>query len=430
MDHIRIVGGRLIDPSSGIDAPRDVLLADGVVSAVEKPGKLPAPGQGDRTVDASGRWVVPGLVDMHVHLREPGDEHKEDIASGLGAAVKGGFSSVCAMPNTDPVNDTRAVTEMIRRKAERLGLARLYPVAAITRALAGKELTEMGDLTDAGAVAFSDDGRCVSGSGTMRCALEYALSFGTVIIQHAQDPDLSAGGLTHEGPLGTRLGMGGWPSAAEEVIVARDIVLARLTGSRYHVAHVSCAGTVGMLRQAKAEGLPVSSEVTVNHLLLTDADTAGYDTLTKVSPPFRTAGDRQALLDGLREGVIDAVVTDHAPHALLDKEGDYRSASFGISGLDTSVSLMLGLVESGDLTPMQMIRAMSTAPARVLGLPAGTLSVGAAGDVTVIDPADPHVIDPKTFVSKGKNTPFAGRRVPGRAVMTIVAGRVVFERQG
>ena len=427
MKPMRIVNGRLLDPSRDLDGPHDVRIEDGRIAAVVPPGSLPGPAEGEQVVEAAGLWVLPGLVDMHVHLREPGEEYKEDLESGLGAAVRGGFTAVCPMPNTRPVNDTRAVTEMIVRKAERLGLARLHPVAAVTRGQEGTDLVEMGDLDDAGAVAFSDDGRCVCNANVMRRALEYARNFDSVIIQHAQDPDLTTHGLTHEGPVGTRLGMGGWPSAAEEAIVARDIVLARLTGGAYHVAHVSTAGTVELIRRAREEGLPVTAEVAPHHLLLTDEATDGYDTNTKVNPPLRPEQDRKALIEALASGVIDAVASDHAPHSLLEKEGDFQSASFGISGLETSVGLLLALVADGALAPLDMARAMSTAPARILGLEAGTLAAGATADITLVDPERPEKIDPGSFVSRGRNTPFAGREVPGGVAMTIVAGKNLFD---
>ncbi|MBW2261011.1 MAG: dihydroorotase, partial [Deltaproteobacteria bacterium] len=386
MKPMRIVSGRVLDPSRDLDGSYDVRIENGLIAAVEPPGALPEPVSGEQVVDAAGLWIMPGLVDMHVHLREPGEEYKEDLESGLTAAVRGGFTAVCPMPNTSPVNDTRAVTEMIIQKAERLGLARLHPVAAVTRGLAGNDLVEMGDLADAGAVAFSDDGHCVCNANVMRRALEYARNFDAVVIQHAQDPDLTTRGLTHEGPVGTRLGMGGWPSAAEEVIVARDIVLTRLTGGAYHVAHVSTAGTVELIRRARDEGLRVTAEVAPHHLLLTDEATAGYDTNTKVNPPLRPERDRQALVEALAGGLIDVVASDHAPHSLLEKEGDFHSASFGISGLETSVGLVLGLVAEGALTPLAMARAMSTAPARILDLESGTLAVGARADITLVDP--------------------------------------------
>jgi dihydroorotase len=430
MKAMRIVSGRVLDPSRDLDGPNDIRIEDGRISVVAPPGSLPAPASGEQVVDAAGKWVVPGLVDMHVHLREPGEEYKEDLESGLSAALRGGFTAVCPMPNTVPVNDTRAVTEMIIRKAERLGLARLHPVAAVTRGQEGTDLVEMGDLADAGAVAFSDDGHCVSNANVMRRALEYARNFDAVIIQHAQDPDLTTRGLTHEGPVGTRLGMGGWPSAAEEVIVARDIALARLTGGAYHVAHVSTAGTVELIRRARDEGLRVSAEVTPHHLLLTDEATTGYDTSTKVNPPLRPEKDRRALVEALASGVIDAVASDHAPHSLLEKEGDFQTAAFGISGLETSVGLLLGLVAEGALSPLDMVRAMSTAPARILGLECGTLAVGARADITVIDPERPMRIDPARFASRGRNTPFAGRQVPGGVAMTLVDGKNLFDSTG
>jgi len=426
MKRIRIAGGRVLDPSRGKEGRLDIRIEGGRIAAVAPTGKLPD-AAGEKVVEAAGLWVLPGLVDMHVHLREPGEEYKEDLESGLGAAVRGGFAAVCSMPNTHPPNDTRAVTEMLIRKADRLGLARLHPVAAITRGLEGKDLVEMGDLMAGGAVAFSDDGRCVADANVMRRALEYSASFGSVIIQHAQDSGLTPKPLTHEGAVGTKLGLGGWPGAAEEVVVARDIILARLTGGSYHVAHVSTAGSVEMIRRAKEEGLHVTAEVTPHHLLLTDEATATYDTSTKVNPPLRPEKDRKALLEGLREGVIDAIATDHAPHSLLEKEGDFQSAAFGISGLETAVGLVLGLVADGIISPLQMARAMSAAPCRILGLEGGSLAEGAPAHVTLIDPERPHVVDPSTFTSRGRNTPFAGRTLPGRAVMTVVAGEIVFD---
>lgn len=427
MKLMRITGGRVLDPSNDLDGQYDIRVENGRIGAVAPSGKLPEPAEGEEIIDATGRWVMPGLVDMHVHLREPGEEYKEDLDSGLRAAAAGGFTAICCMPNTLPPNDTRAVTEMLRRKAERIGLARLHPIAAVTRGLEGTDLVEMGDMVDAGAVAFSDDGRCVHNANVMRRALEYARNFGVVVIQHAQEPEMTTKSLTHEGPVGTRLGMGGWPAAAEEIIVARDIILARLTGGTYHVAHVSTAGSVEMIRRAKQEGLKVTAEVTPHHLLLTDEATTTYDTNTKVNPPLRPESDRQAVLSALGEGVIDAVASDHAPHSALEKEGDFQNAAFGISGLDTSLSLMLGLVQQSALSPLGLARAMSTAPARILGLEGGTLSEGQVADITVVDPESPHAIDPSGFASRGRNTPFAGREVVGRAVMTLVAGRNIFD---
>jgi dihydroorotase len=427
MKPMRITGGRVLDPTRDLDGPHDIRVEDGRIAAVEPPGRLPDPVPGEEIIDAAGLWILPGLVDMHVHLREPGEEYKEDLESGLRAAVAGGFTAVCCMPNTRPPNDTRSVTEMLGRKAERIGLARLHPVAAVTRGLEGTDLVEMGDLVEAGAVAFSDDGRCVSNANVMRRALEYARNFDAVVIQHAQDPTLTSRALTHEGPVGTRLGMGGWPAAAEETIVARDIILSRLTGGAYHLAHVSTAGSIEMIRRARDEGLRVTAEVTPHHLLLTDEATTTYDTNTKVNPPLRSEKDRQALIEALAGGVIDAVASDHAPHSALEKEGDYMNAAFGISGLDTSLGLVLGLVKEGALKPIDLARAMSAAPARILGLESGTLARGAPADITLLDPERPHVIDPASFASKGRNTPFSGREAPGRAVMTLVAGKNVFD---
>jgi dihydroorotase len=368
---------------------------------------------------------MPGLVDMHVHLREPGEEYKEDLSTGLKAAASGGFPAVCCMPNTKPPNDARPITEMLTRRAREIDASRLHPIGAITRGRAGLEPTEMGDLIEAGAVAFSDDGQSVADAGVLRRAMEYAATFDALIIEHAEDASLTAGGVSHEGEVGLRAGLGGMPVEAEDVIVARDIILARLTGVRLHIAHVSSLRSVELIRRAKDEGLPVTAEVTPHHLLLTDEATGQYDTHTKVNPPLRPEEHRAALLDGLREGVIDAVASDHAPHSVLEKEGDYGSAAFGISGLDTTVPLMLRLVEKKHLSPMDMARALSARPCGILRLAGGRIEAGAPADLTIINPDSAFRIKPAAFLSRGRNTPFAGWKVPGRAVMTIRDGRII-----
>jgi dihydroorotase len=425
---LRIEGARVIDPAAGRDGKLDLRLSGGKIEAVDRPGAFGKAREGEKIIAARGLWVMPGFVDMHVHLREPGEEYKEDIASGLRAAAAGGFPSVCCMPNTVPVNDTRAVTEMLLRRAAQVGAARLHPVAAITRGREGRELTEMGDLLDAGAVAFSDDGCSVRDAGMMRRAMDYAAGLDALIIEHAEDASLVAGGLSHEGEVGTRAGLGGMPAEAEELIVARDVILARLTGARLHIAHISSLRSVEIVRRAKDEGLPVTAEVTPHHLLLSDAATGDYDTRTKVNPPLRSEEHRRALLEAARDGVIDAVATDHAPHSVIEKEGDFASAAFGISGLETAAALMLRLVEEGQLKPAAVARLLAAGPSRVLRLPGGRIEPGAPADLTLLDPESPATIDPAAFVSKGRNTPFGGWKVPGRVAMTIREGVVIHGR--
>lgn len=424
---IEVRNGRLIDPARGMDEPRDLFLAEGKVAAEAPPGRLDRSLQADRVIDAKGRWVVPGLIDLHVHLREPGEEYKETIDSGLRAAAAGGFTAVACMPNTTPPNDDRSVTERILRQAGRVRGARVYPVAAITVGREGKHLTEFGDLLEAGAVGFSDDGHCLADAGLFRRALEYARSFDALLLQHAQEPRLTVDALAHEGTRATRLGLRGWPRVAEEAIVARDLLLASYLDARYHVQHVSSAGTVELIRAAKARGIRVTAEVTPHHLWLTDAAVEDYDTNAKVNPPLREEHDRAALRDALRDGTIDCIATDHAPHSVLEKKIEFDRAAFGIVGLETALPLGLKLVRDRVLTPLRLFETLSTAPARVLHVPGGRLAVGDPADLTVVDPERPHRIDPDAFVSLGRNTPFAGYEVPGRAVATVVGGEVVFE---
>ncbi|MBI5489956.1 MAG: dihydroorotase [Deltaproteobacteria bacterium] len=424
---IELRNGRLIDPARGMDEPRDLFLADGRIAADAPPGRLDRSLRPDRTIDAKGKWVVPGLVDMHVHLREPGEEYKETIETGLRAAAAGGFTAVASMPNTQPPNDGRSVTEHVLRRAAAVHGARCLPIAAITVGRAGNHLTEFGELLEAGAVGFSDDGTCVADAGLFRRALEYARSFDALILQHAQEPRLTLGALAHEGPRATRLGLAGWPRVAEELIVARDLLLAGYADARLHVQHVSSAGTVELLRAAKAKGVRVTAEVTPHHLWLTDEAIETYDTNAKVNPPLREEQDRGALREALRDGTIDCIATDHAPHSELEKLIEFDRAAFGIVGLETALPLGLALVRDRVLTPLRLIEAMSTAPARVLRVPGGRLAVGDPADVTIIDPERPFRVDPSSFVSLGRNTPFGGYEVPGRAVATVVGGDVVFE---
>ena len=416
-------GGRVIDPARGLDAEVDVLLKDGVVAKIAK-GIADAPGL--RVLDARGCWVVPGLIDLHTHLREPGQEYKEDIATGTRAAAAGGFTAVCAMPNTVPVNDNRAVSELMVRRAAEVGVVRVYPVGAISKGSKGESLAEMGELKDAGCVAVSDDGHPVMNSELMRRAMEYARTFGLTVVQHCEDLTLSAGGSMNEGAVSTRAGIRAQPAAAESSMVARDIELCALTGARYHVAHVSSAESVRLVREAKRRGLPVTCEVTPHHLTLTDEACATYDTHAKCNPPLRTASDVEALRVALVEGVIDAVATDHAPHSPVEKDVEFEQASFGVIGLETAVPLVLELVRAAGLAPAEFVRRMSTGPAAVFGLPGGSLAEGAPADVTVIDPHHDWTCQPAGLRSRSRNTPFAGRPMKGRVTLTIVGGRIVY----
>lgn len=420
-------GGRVIDPRSGRDEIADVVIEAGKITRIGAgaAGDVRADDRDTRVVDCRGRWVVPGFVDMHTHLREPGQEYKEDIQSGSRAAAAGGFTTVCAMPNTSPTNDTRAVTEMMVAKARSHAKVRVHPIGAITLGLKGEQITEMADLREAGCVAVSDDGRCVTNAGVMRRAMEYAHTFDLPIIQHAEDHALTEGALMHEGAVATRLGLKGWPRVAEDHIVARDVLLTEGIGGRYHVAHASTRGTASLLREAKSRGLRVSAEATPHHLTLTDEAVIGYNTACKVNPPLREAGDRDALIAALADGTIDCVATDHAPHANAEKDCEFAAAPNGMIGLETALPLMLELVRTNRVPLLRMIDALTSAPARVVGIDAGTLVVGGAGDVTVIDPERRWKVE--TFASKSRNSPFVGREVQGRVVLTLVGGAVVFD---
>ncbi len=418
-------GGRVIDPRRGFDAEADVLLADGVVARIG-PGLAEGAGRDVQVVDARGRWVVPGLIDLHAHLREPGQEYKEDVATGTRAAASGGFTAVCAMPNTTPPNDNRAVTELIIDRARKVGAVRVYPIGAITKGLAGESLAEMGELKEAGCVGFSDDGKPVMNAELMRRAMEYARTFEMPIIQHCEDLSLSAGGAMNEGPVATRAGIRAQPTSAESAMVARDLELCALTGARYHVAHVSSADSIRLIAAAKKRGLPVSCEVTPHHLTLTDEACAQYDTNAKCNPPLRGASDVEALRAALADGTIDAVATDHAPHSPVEKEVEFEQAAFGMIGLETAVPLVLELVRAGQMSAAAFVTRLSAAPAALFGLPGGTLADGAPADVTVIDPEAVWTVEPAQLRSRSHNTPFAGRVLRGRAVMTIVRGAIVY----
>jgi dihydroorotase len=419
-------GGRVVDPAQGIDAALDVLLADGVVARVAE--SIAAP-RGAEVLDASGLVVTPGLVDMHVHLREPGQEAKETVESGARAAVAGGFTTVVCMANTSPPNDSRLVTEAIVRAAERAGLCRVHPVGAISRGLAGEELAPFGELVAAGCVALSDDGRPVMNAELMRRALEVARHYGVPIVQHAQDLDLSGDGVMHEGVASACCGLPGIPGAAEDVMVARDLLLLEDSGGRYHVAHLSTARALRLVREAKARGLAVTCEVTPHHLLLADQAVvdSGLDANWKMQPPLRSPEDVAALLAGLADGTVDALATDHAPHTPEEKALELEAAPFGIVGLETALALGLDrLVRPGVVSLSRLIELMSAGPARVLGLPGGSLREGSPADVTVIDLERELDVAAARFASKGRNTPFEGWKLRGAAAATIVAGRVVW----
>jgi dihydroorotase len=422
-----IKGGRVVDPANSIDAVQDVLVKDGRIERVG-PG-LPAP-EGVTVLDAAGKVVCPGFIDIHVHLREPGLEYKETVATGTRAAAAGGFTAVCCMANTQPVNDNRSITDYIRAKAESEGAVRVYPIGAITRGSKGEELAEYGDLKAAGCVAVSDDGKPVSSARMMRRALEYARGFDLTVIDHCEEPTLTEKAPMNEGPVATLLGLRGWPAAAETVMVERDIHLAELTGGRVHIAHLSTAGAVEAVRRGKARGIRVTAEATPHHLLLTDQlvkDTE-YDTHTKMNPPLRAEQDRLAVVEGLRDGTIDCIATDHAPHTVDDKKVEFDAAAFGIVGLETAVALCLDrFVATGVLSLVQLVAALSTNPARVLSLPGGTLAVGAPADVTVLDLKRSRAIEPKHFQTKGRNTPFGGWTLTGWPSATIVGGTVVWQ---
>ena len=418
-----IQGGHVIDPGR-VNGVADVLIENGTISAVGPALTAPA---GATVIQAKGQLVLPGFVDLHVHFREPGFEYKETIQSGTAAAVAGGFTTVCAMPNTNPVNDNQAVTEFMLERAKAAGNAHLYPIGAITKKSEGKELAEIGDLRRAGCVAISDDGKPVMNSLVMRRAMEYARAFDVPVVDHCEDLHLSEGGCMNEGLVSTELGLPGIPSAAEDVMVARNVSLAALTGARLHLAHISTAGSVRMVREAKARGLKVTAEACPHHFTLTEELTRGYNTHAKMNPPLRTMQDVQAIKEGLRDGTIDVIATDHAPHATQEKQQEFTEAPFGIVGLETALSLTLALVDEGVLTLESAVDKLATAPAKAFSLNAGTLAVGAPADVAIVDPNREWQVDPSRFRSKSRNTPFAGWKVKGRVTTTIVSGRVVFE---
>lgn len=450
MSMVLIRNGRVLDPGRGVDLTGDVLIRDGRIAAVGP--SLPA--DGAEVIDASGLVVAPGFVDLHCHLRDPGFEYKETIATGTQAAARGGFTTVCCMPNTDPPIDTRATVEYVLRTAAASGAVRVLPIGCVSRppqGNAGRELAELADLGEAGCVAFSDDGAPVADGALLRRALEYARIDGLSIIDHCEDPALSAGGVMHEGWVSTRLGLRGQPAAAEEAFVARDIAVAAQVGAPVHIAHVSTRAAVELIRRAKERGLPVTAEVTPHHLTLTHhavafspdgdrqrraepAEALLYDTNAKVNPPLRTRDDVAACIEALRDGVIDAIATDHAPHAGYEKSVEFDAAPFGISGLETAFGLCMTLVEAGALDLATLIEWLTAGPVRALGLDRsvrglGSLAEGAPGDVVLLDPEAEWTVEPERFASKGRNTPLAGRILRGKVVATVYDGRVVWAEE-
>ena len=426
MTQLLIRGGRVIDPASGRDEVADVLLAGGKVEAVGQGLGTP---DGVETIDAGGFVVAPGFIDLHTHLREPGQEDLETIATGALSAVAGGFTAVCAMPNTDPVCDNQGVVGFVVSQAQRAGKARVYPIGAISLGQKGQQLAEFGELVAAGAVAVSDDGHPVMSSHLMRTALEYAKVFGIPVADHCEEMSLAEGGAMHEGIVSTRLGLKGIPAAAEEIMVARDILLAELTGGHVHLCHMSTRGSVALIQRAKEKGLRVTAEACPHHFTLTHDACDGFNTNAKMNPPLREDADREAIREALRDGTIDVIATDHAPHHYDAKEREFDQAPNGIIGLETAFPLAnVELVGSGLLTLAQLVERMSTVPARIFGLPGGSLAKGAPADVVVLDPEVEWTVDPSAFRSKSRNTPFAGRSVRGRAIVTIVRGQVVYRQ--
>ncbi len=417
-----IKGGTVIDPVNDIDGVMDILVADGkIVEVSENISDTEA-----MLIDAAGKIVCPGFIDMHVHLREPGFEYKEDIASGTRAAAAGGFTTVCCMPNTDPVIDNATTANYVRERAGKSGVVNVLPIGCITKGQAGSELSEMAELIAAGCVAVSDDGQPVKSAAVMRNAMDYAKMFDLPILSHCEEKSLSSNGQMHEGYFSTLYGFKGIPAVAEELMVSREIILAELTRAHVHICHASTRGSMELIRNAKDKGIDVTCEVTPHHLLLTDEIVGSYDADTKVNPPLRSAAHVEALRQGLLDGTVDCIATDHAPHHLESKDCEYDLASFGISGLETAVAAVMdGLVNPGLLDLQQMVQLFTIGPAEVLGIDKGTLDIGADADITILDPEMVKVVDPASFYSKGKNTPFKGKTLKGWPWMTIVKGTII-----
>jgi len=426
-----IRNGRFMDPTVDLDAAAgtaELLIEDGLIKTLSTDGN-PIPEDGAEVLDAEGAWVVPGLIDVHAHLREPGQEYKEDLATGGTAAVAGGFTQVACMANTVPVNDDPSVTKYILDRAEKESPAKIRPIAAATRGLKGEVMTEMMALREAGAVAFSDDGSTIMDSGVMRRVLEYSRMAGKPVIVHAEDCALRGAGVVNEGAVATKLGLPGNPAAAEEIMVARDIRLASMTGAHLHIAHVSTAGAVHMIRKAREAGLQVTAEVTPHHLTLTDEATLEFDTNTRVAPPLRSHADIESLRAALAEGVIDVIATDHAPHASYEKEVDFTEAPPGMLGLETAVSVSLALVREGILSPIEFVRRLTTNAARLLDLEGGSLQPGGVGDIALIDAEKEWLYDPAQGFSKSRNSPWAGETLTGKVTATVVDGRLVYHHE-
>ena len=422
MARLLIRNGRVLDPSQDLDAPLDCLIEDGRIVRIE----ADLTEEGAEILDAEGAWIAPGFIDLHTHLREPGQEYKEDLASGGMAAVAGGFTQLACMANTAPVNDDPSVTKYILDRAAKDSPAKIRPIAAATRGLKGQVMTEMMALREAGAVAFSDDGSTIMDSSVMRRVLEYSTLADAPVVVHAEDCHLRGGGVVNEGPVSTRLGLPGNPVAAEEIMIARDIRLAKLTGAHLHIAHVSSAGSIGLIRRAREEGVRVTAEVTPHHLTLTDEATMTFDTNTRVAPPLRGAGDLEALRSALAEGVIDVMATDHAPHAQYEKEVEFTEAPPGMLGLETALAVTLDLVRDETLSPIEFVRRWSTNPAQLFGLEGGTLRPGSPADIVLVDPGREWIYDAAQGFSKSRNSPWTGKTMTGRAAATIVDGRLVY----
>jgi dihydroorotase len=424
-------GGRILDPSQNLDEVGDVLLSGGVVEAIGRLGEVRRDGDELETIDCTGRIVSPGFIDVHCHLREPGREEVETIASGARAAAAGGFTAVCAMPNTDPVTDNQAAVGFILSQARRAAAARVYPIGAISIGEKGKTLAEFGEMVGAGAVAVSDDGKPVVSAQLMRTALEYARTFGIPVADHCEEPTLAAGGAMNEGLVSARLGLRGIPAEAEEIMAIRDILLARLTGGHIHLCHMSTRGSVELIRWGKERGINVTAEVCPHHLSLTESAVEGYNTNAKMNPPLRTQADIEALQAAVKDGTIDVIATDHAPHHYDEKEREFADAPNGIVGLETALAVNLTwLVHSRIIELPLLVERMSCAPARLFKLPGGTLRKGALADVTVFDPDAEWTVEPSRFASKGRNTPYAGQALRGVVDLTVVDGRIIHRRPG
>ncbi len=424
MKPLLLKGGKLVDPSQKLNKIGDLLIVDGLVSGVG--GSIAGP-EGADIMDCDGLIVSPGFIDVHCHLREPGREDVETIATGARAAAAGGFTAVCAMPNTDPVTDNQAAVGFIVRQAQRAAAARVYPIGAISVGQEGKALAEFGEMVGAGAVAVSDDGKPVASAQLMRTALEYARTFKIPVIDHCEEPTLAAGGSMNEGIVSAQLGLKGIPAEAEEIMVIRDILLARLTGGHVHLAHMSTKGSVELIRWGKERGIRVTAEVCPHHLSLTEESVRGYETNAKMNPPLRTAKDVEALVAAVKDGTIDLIATDHAPHHYDEKEREFADAPNGIIGLETALAVVVtNLVEKGELDFSALVDRMACAPARLFNLPGGSLKRGGVADVTVFNPTERWKVDPSQFLSKGRNSPYTGMTLVGRAACTIVAGSVVY----